>query len=500
LIVNELLTRIRREAALHPDAAAIKDECGEIDYAGLVRTLDPLVNTLDGERIGLLLDNGIPWACLDLAILQRGAVCVPMPGFFSDDQLRHLVSDADLDRIVTDQPERVVSLLQLAPTDVLRISGRDLSLFQRSPQKTGPVLPRGTIKVTYTSGTTGQPKGVCLSGETLQSVVRALCQAVSANRSDRCLSLLPLSTLLENITGLYAPLWTGASAQLPSLASCGFTGSSGLQIDQLFAALVRAKPTITVLVPQLLKAIVGGIATGLTAPDSLRFVAVGGAPISESLLQQARLFGLPVYQGFGLSEAGSVACLNLPGAERQGSVGKPLSHIGVRIAGDGEVMVNGPLFLGYLGAFNRVAKTEWSTGDLGYLDPDGYLFLTGRKKTAYATAFGRNVSPEWVESALTGHPYIVQAAVFGESQALNIAVLVSRSDIAPQVMNQAVAVVNQILPDYARIGGWIAADHPFSPANGLANGAGCIQRQAIHDQYRDRIEQLYGTEEIHAVS
>jgi long-subunit acyl-CoA synthetase (AMP-forming) len=497
--MKELLIRIRREAARHPDAPALLDELIELDYDTLVQTVDRLADTLTGERIGLLVDNGIPWACLDLAIVQRGAVCVPMPGFFSDDQLSHLIRDADLDLIATDQPERIAGLLGDESAGLVRVAGRSLSLFWRTTEMTGPGLPQGTVKVTYTSGTTGQPKGVCLSGETLRSVVVALCEAVAANPADRCLSLLPLSTLLENITGLYAPLWTGALAQVPGLASCGLSGSSGLQMDRLFASLTRARPTITVLVPQLLKALVSGIAAGLPAPESLRFVAVGGAPVAESLLQQARLFGLPVFQGFGLSEAGSVASLNLPGAEREGSVGKPLPHVQIRIADDGEVVVGGRLFQGYLGTPDTLNGTDWPTGDLGHIDADGYLFLTGRKKTAYATAFGRNVSPEWVESALTGHPYIAQAAVFGEAAPFNVAVLVPRPGIAPYELSRAVATVNDTMPDYARIGAWVIADHPFMPANGLSNGAGCIRRGAIQSLYQTRIEQLYATEEIHAV-
>jgi long-chain acyl-CoA synthetase len=496
--MTAILDRIRLHAGQRPDAAALRDEAGTLDYAGLVRELDRLAAVLDGERIGLLLDNGLPWACLDMAILQRGAVCVPMPGFFSDDQLRHLIGDAGLDRIVTDQPERLAALLGDVATTTLEVAGRSLALFRPERAGAAPVLPQGTAKVTYTSGTTGQPKGVCLSAATIEAVTAALCEAVAAAPSDRCLSLLPLSTLLENIAGLYAPLRSGALAQVPSLAECGLSSSSGLKIEALFAALQRAAPTVTVLVPQLLKAIVSGILAGLPAPASLRFGAVGGAPVPEALLQQARLFGLPVFQGFGLSEAGSVACLNLPGAERPGSVGRPLPHVQVRIAADGEVVVHGGLFLGYLGDAGRHRETEWRTGDLGYLDPDGYLFLTGRKKTAYCTAFGRNVAPEWVEGALTGHPYIAQAAAYGEGRPFNVAVLVPRPNVAPHELNQAVATVNGQLPDYARIGGWIVADAAFAPGNGQTGPSGCIRRDAIHAHYRDRIEQLYSTEEQHA--
>jgi long-chain acyl-CoA synthetase len=496
--MKTLLNRIRSQGDRLPGAIALRDERGDLDYGELLREVDRLAGMMTGERIGLLLDNGIPWACLDLAILQREAVCIPMPAFFSNDQLRHLIEDADLDLIVTDQPERVATLLAGEIGLPLHVAGRALGLFLRQARKFGQILPMGTAKVTYTSGTTGQPKGVCLSSTTMESVTASLCESVAANTSDRSLALLPLSTLLENIAGLYAPLWVGALAQIPSLASCGFTGSSSLQTDRLFAVLMQAEPSIILLVPQLLKVIVGGIVAGQPMPASLRFVAVGGAPVAESLLQSARLFGLPVFQGFGLSEAGSVACLNLPGAERLGSVGKALPHIGISIADDGEVVVNGDLFLGYLGATGDSPSRVWHSGDLGYLDEDGYLFLTGRKKTVYSTAFGRNVAPEWVESALIGHPYIVQAAVFGEGRPYNVAILVTAPEVAAYELKRALETVNSQLPDYARIGGWIPVEAPFTVANGQLNRTGSIHRQAIGECYRQRIEQIYSAENSYA--
>jgi long-subunit acyl-CoA synthetase (AMP-forming) len=360
-------------------------------------------------------------------------------------------------------------------------------------------LPRGTVKVTYTSGTTGQPKGVCLSGETMQKVTVSLCEAVQAGPQDRALSLLPLSTLLENIAGLYAPLWVGAQVQLPNLASCGMAGSSGLKPKQLFGTLAAYAPTTTTLVPQLLKLMVECIGAGIPVPESLRFVAVGGAPTPSGLLERARALGVPVFQGYGLSEAGSVACLNTPSNDRRGSVGRPLPHLQVSIAGDGEVLVSGKLLLGYLGHTGHEASEPWHTGDLGYLDKDGFLFLTGRKKTAYATAYGRNVSPEWVESELTSHPLIAQAAVFGEGQANNVAVLVPGRNVSMQDLSAALDQINCRLPDYAQVGGWVIADQPFSHSNGLANGAGCVRRQAIWRQYQPRIEQFYLTDQSHVL-
>ncbi len=494
--MSALLERIGLHGRQRPDAAALADGRVTLSYRELVTEIGNLADLIEAGRVGLLLDNGVPWACLDLALRQREAVCVPMPGFFSTSQLSHLVRDAGLDLIVTDLPDRVAELLGSPAADSIEIAGRTVWLFRpaasaRAGMGGTGILPTGTSKITYTSGTTGQPRGVCLSGAVIESVAAELAEAVGAGPDDRALSLLPLSTLLENIGGLYAPLWVGACAQMPGLAECGMAGSSGLDPMRLYRALLRFAPSTVILVPQLLKVLVEGVVAGQPVPASLRFVAVGGAPVAPDLLAHARSLGIPAYQGYGLSEAASVVCLNRPGAERAGSVGKPLANVRVSVSADGEVMVGGRLFLGYLGGA-AVNDEVWATGDLGYLDADGCLYLTGRKKTAYATAFGRNVAPEWVESELTGHPLIAQAAVFGEGRPFNVAVLVPRSAVSAEVMAAAVRSVNERLPDYARTPRWVVAEAPFSSSNGLASASGALNRAAVAAHYQQHIERLYG--------
>lgn len=494
--MSALLARIEGHARQQPDAVALADGQATLSYRELVEEIRRLAGLLAAQRVGLLLDNGMAWACLDLALRRAGAVCVPMPGFFSPGQQAHLLHDAGLELIVTDAPERAAELLGDGTANRIEAAGRPVWLFRPAVSSAGKhrALPPGTAKVTYTSGTTGSPKGVCLSGEDIEAVAASLAEIVAASPDDRALSLLPLSTLLENIGGLYAPLWVGGRAQLPALAECGMAGSSGLDPLRLFAALLRFAPTTVILVPQLLKALVEVAAVGQPVPSSLRFAAVGGAPVSAGLLARARSLAIPAYQGYGLSEAASVVCLNLPGAEREGSVGRPLPGLHVSVTAEGEVMVGGRVCLGYLGGAPAGVEA-WATGDLGYLDADGFLHLTGRRKTAYATAFGRNVAPEWVESELTGQAGIAQAAVFGDGRPFNVAVLVPRS--APEAMAAAVAAVNRRLPDYARIGRWLVADAPFTVGNGLVNGAGALVRSAVAAQYQKRIDQLFEKEEMH---
>jgi long-subunit acyl-CoA synthetase (AMP-forming) len=200
---------------------------------------------------------------------------------------------------------------------------------------------------------------------------------------------------------------------------------------------------------------------------------------------------LPVYEGYGLSEAASVISVNRPDARRPGSVGKPLPHVELSFADDGEIVVRGRLFSGYLGEAEAVEKDVWPTGDLGYLDDEGFLYLTGRKKHIFITSFGRNVSPEWVERELLAEPAIAQCCVFGEARPFNVAVIVPGKDADRDGIQKAVTAANKRLPDYAAISDWLIAEEPFSVANGLWTGTGRPRRQAIFDAYAEKINQLY---------
>ncbi len=420
--MNLVISRIAEHARRDPQRAAVSDACNTISYGELQAEIERLSPLFTGHRVALLLANGGPWAVLDLAALHAGATCIPLPAFFSDAQLQHVLTDARPELVITDQPQRLTRLSHVAPEAQRTVAGSPTTWFRMSVDA-GRRFPEDTRKLTYTSGTTGTPKGVCLGDEALQTVSVGLSKALRGTADDRTLSLLPLSTLLENIGGLYSPLYSGAHAFVPDLSECGIRGSSGVDAAALVRALHRFRPSSTIVVPQLLKAMVMAIESGAAARPHLRFVAVGGARTAPTLIARARQVGLPVFEGYGLSEACSVVTLNMPGSDRLGSVGQPLPHARVRITDDGEVVVGGALFKGYLGQLDA-SQEQWRTGDLGYFDRGGYLHITGRADHAFTTAFGRNVSPEWVESELLGNGALLQAAVYGDGMPYNVAVLV----------------------------------------------------------------------------
>jgi len=438
----------------------------------------------DCRVLAVLADNSLEWVIADLAALYAGRVHLPLPAFFTQEQLAHALEQTGADAMLTDQPGRVEAL-GLGYTSVG--AWRGLAWMRR---ECSPVdLPLGTAKVSFTSGSTGAPKGVCLSEAGLLQTATALVETLADLPITRHLAVLPLALLLENVAGVYAPLLRGAEIVLPGLAQLGWRGMAGFDAVLLQRAVEQVRPDSLILVPELLKA---WLASGQPIPDSLRFVAVGGARCDAALIAAARRIGLPVYEGYGLTECGSVVSLNHPGADQAGTVGRPLPHVRVKVDAAREIRIGSAAFLGYLGG--GAQPETFATGDLGHLDHAGFLHLSGRRKNLLVTAFGRNVAPEWVEAALTAQPEIAQAVVFGDARPWLAAMLVAMPGVDAETLAGAVARANAGLPDYARIKAWIAAA-PFTPGNAQATGNGRPIRAAIATGYGDAIAALYAYKE-----
>lgn len=454
----------------------------QLSYAELRHELAARASQLQQlgvQRVALALDNGLDWALWDLALLRAGMVCVPLPGFFSPAQQEHVLNHAGIDCLIGASSPL---------SERCGFQPGEPGLHLRQLDTVSPV-PDGTLKITYTSGTTGQPKGVCLDAEAQLAVAESLWQASLPCEVRQHLCVLPLATLLENIAGLYAPLLAGARVELRPLAEIGFSGAAGFDLPRLLATLNQTQPHSLILLPQLLLALVSAAEQGVPLPTSLRFIAVGGGRVAPQLLERAGHLGLPVYEGYGLSECASVVCLNTPEARRIGTVGRPLPHVELRLADDGEVLVREPQMLGYLGEPPQVG--EWlATGDLGHFE-DGFLTLHGRKKHQFVTAYGRNVNPEWVEAELVQQAPIAQAWLHGEALAQNVAVLVPRyPELSDAELQAAIDRVNAGLPDYARVHCWLRAAEPFSAGNGLATANGRLRRNALFNHYQSAINAL----------
>jgi acyl-CoA synthetase (AMP-forming)/AMP-acid ligase II/pyrroloquinoline quinone (PQQ) biosynthesis protein C len=407
----------------------------------------------------------------DLACLMAGVVCVPVPAFFSDEQSAHLIARAGLD-----------GLLHAETGEGREHLGHGVWLA-RLPSVAGATpMPEGTSKITFTSGSTGTPKGVCLSGGQLAATTMALKQRLSNAELQHHLCILPLSTLLENIAGVYLPLLMGATVEVAPLQSLGMSGSSGLNIGILVAALNRVRPHSVILVPEVATGLVTAAEEGLLKPDSFRFLAVGGGKVSFELLARARDLKMPLFEGYGLSECGSVVALNVPGDELANSVGRPLSHVEVRVDQHRHIWARGNTHLGYLGDESEAEAGGWfDTGDLGGLDENGFLEVDGRAKNLLITSFGRNISPEWLESELVQVVGADQAVVFGDGEPRPRALIVVRDGRAPDVVNAAVRTLNKRLPDYAQLEAVYIRRQLLSPADGYVTANGRPVRNTLQE-------------------
>lgn len=479
---------LRGHAERRGHAIALWGDGSQMDYATLFAEVRYRQQRLRDECVSvvaLALDNGIEIMLWDLAALFEGLACVILPGFFSPAQRRHCLEQSQAARVIAEP----------AYADELQAAGYQHSgEFWRRDYLGPNVLPAGTAKLTFTSGTTGTPKGVCLGAENLLRVVHELEQASQPVGARHHLALLPLAILLENL-GCYAALYAGAMLSLPSQKALGIQGASGADPTRLLGCLAERRAQSLILVPQLLSMLVMAAERKAFNPHVVRFAAVGGARVSRDLLLRAERVGLPVFEGYGLSECASVVCLNRPNAHRPGSVGQPLPHVQLRLADDGEVMIKGSTLLGYLGEA-PCTQAWWPSGDLGAFDDDGFLYLHGRKKHQFVTSFGRNVNPEWVEAELTQGGDIAQAFVHGEALPYNHALLwPAHGDCTRQTLELAVARVNATLPDYARVHRWTRLEHPFTPANGLLTANGRPRREAIVEHYRALLTESVLSEE-----
>ncbi|GGJ51411.1 AMP-binding protein [Streptomyces brasiliensis] len=388
-------------------------------------------------RVGLLAENSPEWVTADLATLFAGAVEIPVPTAFAAEQAASLFETADLCLVDAGGSRALERWSQDRPAGVLPedcpVTEVDLPALHNAAPATAPAWPApaedAVVKVIHTSGTTSAPKGVRIRRHGLNALLTSLRARTGTALFGRYLSIVPLSLLIEQVAGLYMPFLAGGSVTfLPP--GTALVGTAADAAPRMLDLLRRARPTALVIPPT-----VAGLFLALCdqQPDEsvterhMRifghegpvFVACGGAPVPAEILQRLHAYGLTVHEGYGLSENSSVVSWNFPGEVRFGTVGRPLDHVEVELAEDGELLIRSTsLFAGYTREDpSSVVVDEQGrlhTGDLAEIDEDGYLRITGRKKSLVITAGGRNVSPEWVEARYRELGFVREAAIVAD--------------------------------------------------------------------------------------
>jgi len=418
------------------------------------------------DTVAILSENRPEWAIAFFGIVASGAVAVPLDTRLKGKELEYILNNSGaraafvsgryldaLDGIAGACPElSTVFCMDEVP------DRPDLNMLDRLRYRKGSQISRDSrlsdiAMIVYTSGSTGPPKGVELTYANLLFQVQAFRKILATSTEDRVLSVLPLNHALELTCGLLGPLYSGACITYLHTA----------RPEGILGAMKELRPTIMTVVPLLVKIIHGaifrelgrssflrrmlfrsaltlsqvmkksGIACGRRLfgrihrefGGSLRYMLCGGAPLDREIAGDLDLMGIPILQGYGLTESSPTISVNTLDENRIGSVGKPLPGVDVRIARDhpgdavGEITTRGPhVMKGYHAdreKTEQAIRDGWlHTGDLGYLDRDGYLFITGRIKNLIVTGAGKKVQPEELEHILLQSPYIAEACIVGK--------------------------------------------------------------------------------------
>ncbi|MEZ4749050.1 MAG: AMP-binding protein [Bdellovibrionota bacterium] len=370
---------------------------------------------VSGKVVGIFAGSQVDFFACDLCIMQNEAISLPIPLEFTDAQIRHLLQNCDL-ALCTDR-FGAQRLLGIAP-ELPIFCASSLSYVSSGHAHTsiGPKLRKlGVSKVIHTSGTTDLPKGVLVTDSALGRMLDNLSECVSPLGPIYAASVFPHSTLIEQLLSFYLPLTTGGRTHLLPTPLGSFT-TTAAEAASYIEALCEIPFNFVFLPPRLLEELLvfadewrlRDLAPAQVFQSNRKAIlATGGAPSGAHVLRSLTDYGFEVLQGYGLSENTSVVSWNTLSANKIGSSGKPLPNTVIKFSPDGEILINSPtLAAGYLSEPRQILPLAigpdgfLATGDLGYVDDDGYLFIEGRNTDVLSLSHGRNVNLAWVEARL----------------------------------------------------------------------------------------------------
>lgn len=517
-----------------------------------------------GDRVALMAANSPEWAEADFAILAAGAVTVPIYPTYGLKETLFVLEDSGACMLLLDGP---LQLKHLSPLAQLGLPERGVFVrdeaaarqagvgtwadLQRQAGQTGleafesrlaAVRRADPATIVYTSGTSGWPRGAMLSHGNILSNIESWSRRVPFSSADRVLSFLPLSHVFERTTGHFGLYLTGvqiAYAERP---------------DTVIRDLPRARPTVLIAVPRLFQMVyarlrrdvegrkgwIGALlrkGLGMDGEDGetsvgrawargpayallrlqfrrrlggrLRFFVSGGAPLPQEISRFFLDLGVPILEGYGMTEASPVIAANPLDRICPGSVGPVLDNIALRFGEDGEIQVRGPSVM--TAYWNNEAATRetlvdgWlRTGDVGCLNELGYLVITDRKKDLIVNSGGENIAPQKIEMRLLTDPLIDQAVVFGDRRPYLVALIHPNADrmrerLGPDprpeavsaLLRQAVQRVLKDLPLYEQVRKFHVLEHALSQEGGELTPTLKVKRRVLTERFQPVLEALY---------
>ena len=534
-----------------------------------------------GDRVGLFSANRPEWHTADFATTGAGAITVPVYFNESPDRMTYILNHCGAKVVFVVGVPQLQKLLAVranlpeleqivvadggsdVPSECLRyetlIAGASAADVSSYRMRASQVLPGQLASLIYTSGTTGEPKGVMLTHTNFCSNVTDVGQDFQLNPAeDVAISFLPLAHVYGR-TMDYIYVFQGAALAYVE------------SVDAVAQALLEVHPTITAAVPRFFEKIYarlveqGSKNTGvkrmlfdwamrvaemsaewrasqkhanlavtlqqkladalvyrkirLGMGGRLRLISSGGAPLSKELAEFFWAVGIPIYQGYGLTETSPIVSSNYP-QNRMGSSGKPIPNVQVRTAEDGEILVKGPCIMqGYYknpeATREVLSEDGWfRTGDIGHVDKDNYLFITDRKKDLIKTAAGKFVAPQPIENALKTSPYVLNAMVVGDKRKFIVALIVPNpTTVAAKAADQGIKFASNTklaahpwvhalidsevkrltvhLAQYETIKRFALLPEDFTFDNGSLTFTLKLKRRVVEQQYAAVIESLY---------
>ena len=463
-----------------------------------------------GGKVCILMGNVPEWPISDIGTIMAGGVGVGLYPTSSAEQIAYIIDHSDAEFVLVDtreQLQKVLSVRDQLPKvrHVIALDGsNDATSYQafvergraeRSrlasllKERAEGAAPDDVAIMVYTSGTTGPPKGACLSHRYIINSVESLRQTIPIYDSDVSFSYLPFCHVAERISGLYNRLYAGASAYFVD------------DLTRLGEYMLEVKPTVFASLPRFFEKIhARAVADGSSDVKEyfggrIRLATSGGAPLPLEIAEYFDAAGLPILQAYGLTENVCVA-FNRPDNYKFGTVGPPMPGCEVRIAEDKEILVRSEMmFSGYYKAPEETAKVfsdGWLlTGDLGEFDADGFLKIIGRKKELIVTSTGKKVSPALLENMLKEHHLISQAMVYGEGRSFLVALITLNAPGSNETVQSIIDNVNRRVSSTESIKRFAILERDFEIARDEITPTGKLKRDVITNRFREVIDELY---------